>query len=240
MPRQWFHLAILLPMLGVGPGCHRYLVETPNLLRDQNPRYVYADCPADCQTADAPVLYATDRAADEAGKPEPNYGYERANRIAFGVANVRLHPHPTWNELVHESTQAKRSREYELKLAGVQEIGHVATAMPQASHGVTQVQSAEPPRLHQLLQQRLAGTAQKDVYIFVHGFNNSFDKAMFRAAEVWHFMGRAGVPIAYTWPAGRGGIRGYAYDRESGDFTVGHLRHVIKTVAECPGVERVH
>jgi esterase/lipase superfamily enzyme len=53
-------------------------------------------------------------------------------------------------------------------------------------------------------------------------------------------MGRVGVPIAYTWPAGLGGIRGYAYDRESGEFTVGHLREFIRSVATCPGVERVH
>jgi esterase/lipase superfamily enzyme len=74
----------------------------------------------------------------------------------------------------------------------------------------------------------------------VHGFINAFDDAVFRAAEVWHFMGRVGVPVAYSWPAGLGGIRGYAYDRESGEFTVTHLRHFIKTVADCPEVERVH
>src|SRR5262249_42569188 len=90
------------------------------------------------------------------------------------------------------------------------------------------------------LQNRLAQSPLKDVYIFVHGFNNTFDDAVFRAAEVWHFMGRVGVPIAYTWPAGLGGIRGYAYDRESGEFTVGHLREFIRSVATCPGVERVH
>src|SRR5438094_218234 len=90
------------------------------------------------------------------------------------------------------------------------------------------------------LRERLAQTPQKDVYIFVHGVNNAFDDAVFRAAEVWHFMGRVGVPVAYSWPAGRGGVRGYAYDYESGEFTVGHLRQFIKLVAECPEVERVH
>jgi esterase/lipase superfamily enzyme len=78
------------------------------------------------------------------------------------------------------------------------------------------------------------------VYIFVHGFNNTFEDAIFAAAEVWHFLGRSGVPIAYTWPAGRGGIRGYAYDRESGEYTVSHLRRFIRAVADCPDVERIH
>src|SRR5262245_33805216 len=53
-------------------------------------------------------------------------------------------------------------------------------------------------------------------------------------------MGRVGVPVAYTWPAGFSGIRGYAYDRESGEFTIFHLKNFIRTVAACPEVERVH
>jgi len=95
-------------------------------------------------------------------------------------------------------------------------------------------------RLHELLRRQLAPTNHKDVFIFVHGFNNTFDDAVFRAAEIWHFMGRVGVPVAYSWPAGFGGLRGYPYDRESGEYTVTHLRHFIKSVAECPDVERVH
>lgn len=237
MPRRFL---IMVLLVACGPGCARYLVETPNVLRDQNPHYVFADCPADCQSADAPVLYATDRGDANPAGDQPNYSFERSNRIAFGIANVRLHPHATWPEVLRDSTQARRGREYEWKLAGIQEVGQVGTVMPRATFGVSQAQAVEQPHLHQLLRNRLAATTQKDVYIFVHGFNTTFDRAAFRTAEVWHFMGRTGVPLAYTWPAGRGGIRGYAYDRESGEFTVGHLRSVIKTVAECPGVDRVH
>jgi esterase/lipase superfamily enzyme len=93
---------------------------------------------------------------------------------------------------------------------------------------------------HKLIQERLAGTPHKEVFVFIHGFNNSFEDAVFRAAEVWHFLGRVGVPLVYTWPAGYGGIRGYAYDRESGEFTVGHLKVCLEALASCPQVERIH
>ena len=43
-------------------------------------------------------------------------------------------------------------------------------------------------------------------------------------AEFWHFLGRLGVPLKYTWPAGRPGLNGYSYDRESSEFTVNHRR----------------
>jgi len=94
--------------------------------------------------------------------------------------------------------------------------------------------------LHGLLRERLALTPHKDVYLYVHGFRSRFQDAVFGIAQVWHFMGRPGVPVAYTWPAGHGGIAGYAYDRESGEFTVYHLKKFILAVVACPEVRRLH
>lgn len=83
-------------------------------------------------------------------------------------------------------------------------------------------------------------TPRKEVFIFVHGFHNSFDDAAFTMAELWHFLGRYGVPIVYTWPAGHPGIFGYTYDRESSEFTVYHLRQVVEFIASFPEVEKIN
>jgi esterase/lipase superfamily enzyme len=107
---------------------------------------------------------------------------------------------------------------------------------PDALHDIEQGRA----KLQEVLAERLARSPRKDVYIFVHGFNNTFNDAVFRLAMAWHMAGRPGVPIAYTWPAGHGGLAGYAYDRESGEFTVSHLRRFLKAVAACPQVERIH
>jgi esterase/lipase superfamily enzyme len=242
--KTWVLLALALTL----SGCHRYLVATPNLLLDRNPSGVFECCAADCQRPEAPVLYATDRAVLAAGGPSPSYGHGRSMGLAFGVARVSLSSNATWTELVRDSTQAERAREHELHVASVHEHGRMhSTHEPALAHSQDIVRTkfeaideANRRELQNLLQGRLAQTAHKDVFIFIHGYNNTFDDAVFRAAEVWHFMGRIGVPVAYTWPAGLGGIRGYAYDRESGDFTVSHLRRFIKAVADCPGVDRVH
>lgn len=90
------------------------------------------------------------------------------------------------------------------------------------------------------LNQRLALAPKKEVTIYLHGYNNSFEDAAFTLAELWHFMGREGVPLLYTWPADRGGIRGYAYDRESGQFTLYHLKQLLRSLARFPEVEKVH
>jgi esterase/lipase superfamily enzyme len=100
--------------------------------------------------------------------------------------------------------------------------------------------NAAREQLRKVLAEQLSHSDKKDVYLFVHGFNNSFDDAIFRLAQMWHMAGRGGVPIAYNWPAGRGGILGYAYDRESGEFTVFHLKKFLQAVAAVPEVQRIH
>ena len=90
------------------------------------------------------------------------------------------------------------------------------------------------------VRRRLALTPRKDVYIYVHGYHNTFEDAAFALAELWHFFGREGLPIVYTWPAGYPGIFGYTYDRESSEFTVFHLKQVIKWLSEQPEIENIH
>jgi len=57
--------------------------------------------------------------------------------------------------------------------------------------------------------------------------------------ELWFFLGRIGIPIVYTWPAGHPGIFGYTYDLESSEFTVYHLRRVLTAIAKFPEVEKI-
>jgi esterase/lipase superfamily enzyme len=91
------------------------------------------------------------------------------------------------------------------------------------------------------LSAQLAKSPVKDVYVFVHGYNNNFYDSVVTIAQMWHFLGRQGVPVAYSWPAGRGGLlRGYTYDRESGEFTVFHLKTMLRVIAACPDVRKVH
>lgn len=74
--------------------------------------------------------------------------------------------------------------------------------------------------LRRILARQLELTPRKEVFFYVHGYRNSFEDAAFAMAELWHFMGRIGVPIIYSWPAGYPGLFGYTYDRESSKFTV--------------------
>lgn len=245
--QTWVLRAALIVLLTSGCS-RRYLVQTPNLLHDQDPKVAYAACPDIFRKPEMEILYATDR-ADVAGKTTLTYGSGRSSRLAFGVARVNVGNVTTWNEFAHDSMMPTRRNEYPLQLAECKEVGQfdlLANGLGNITSTIKLVSGSKsmPVRqeaaLHTMLRDRLAKTSFKDVYIFVHGFNNSFDDAVFRAGEVWHFMGRVGVPLAYTWPAGHNGLLGYAYDRESGEFTVTHFKQFLRSVAACSEVERVH
>lgn len=241
-------IGMVLAFATVGCVGGRSLVATPYLLANSDPKAAFACCPPRQQDPMMEVIYVTDR-EPIVGSKTLQYGYGRSKRVAFGTAQVQLDPMPTWDQLVKDSTRLDRRQSYDLKLGEVREVGAFDAMWDRLEvgpEGFRLCQDAkcqiddQRNKLYSLVQDRLAQSEQKDVFVYVHGVNNAFDYNVFRIAELWHFMGRVGVPIAYSWPAGLGGIRGYAYDRESGEFTVFHLKQFLRTLAACPGVERIH
>ena len=61
-------------------------------------------------------------------------------------------------------------------------------------------------------------THSRRVLVYVHGFNNHFDDAVFRLAQFVHDSGADVAPVLFTWPS-RGSIFEYGYDRESANFS---------------------
>ena len=95
-------------------------------------------------------------------------------------------------------------------------------------------------QFRQELGRRMSQSGYNEIHIFVHGFNNSFDRSAVSLTELCHFLGRRGVPVLYTWPAARGGLFGYFVDRESGEFTIYHLKNLIRLLASFSEVERIN
>jgi esterase/lipase superfamily enzyme len=248
--RARHYLAVAASAALAAAGCvsQPELIVTPNLLVKQDPDRVFAACPACSQGPDMDVLYATDREAVP-GLSGPSYTSDRGRHLAFGTATIALTPDRTWRELIADSTKAERRVNYELRPPVCKEYGAFDPRLNRLEaheHGVQLCSAAyedyrdQQRRFHSLLAERLGQSVLKDVFIFIHGVDNTFDDAILRAGEVWHFMGRVGVPVVYSWPAGYGGIRGYARDRESGEYTIFHLKCFLQMVASCPGVERIH
>jgi esterase/lipase superfamily enzyme len=231
-------------------GCaeSRTLMPTPNLYTDEKVT-LFEALPEEYTSPLVELIYVTDRApeTDEAGNLR--YGYNRSNSLAVGTTVVNLGQNATWEELVEASRTHTRIGDFELALVSIEEF----TRLPPTPVPFKMIDGevVEDPEVVAAIEasfalmkaevgRRLALTPRKDVYIYVHGYHNTFEDAAFALAELWHFFGREGLPIIYTWPAGYPGIFGYTYDRESSEFTVFHLKQLIKWLAEQPEIENIH
>jgi esterase/lipase superfamily enzyme len=82
---------------------------------------------------------------------------------------------------------------------------------------------------------------RRNVLIFVHGFNNRFDDAVYRFAQVVHDAKAPGIPVLFTWPSrGELKLRAYTYDRESANYSRGALEQLIETLAANPNVKDIN
>ena len=54
----------------------------------------------------------------------------------------------------------------------------------------------------------------REITVFIHGFNTNFPEALYRQAQMRHDFGFAGVGVNFAW-ASAARLHGYAYDRES-------------------------
>lgn len=79
---------------------------------------------------------------------------------------------------------------------------------------------------------------RRSVAVIVHGFNNDFDEAVFRATQIVHDTGFDGVPVLFTW-ASRGSVFEYVYDRDSATIARDGLEKLLRIASES-GVEDLY
>jgi esterase/lipase superfamily enzyme len=84
----------------------------------------------------------------------------------------------------------------------------------------------------------LRETPSKHVLVFVHGFNNRFEDAVFRYAQIVHDSGASAVPVLFTWPS-RGSVLAYGYDRESASYSRDALEDGLRFLAKDPEVKEI-
>lgn len=80
--------------------------------------------------------------------------------------------------------------------------------------------------------------SERDVLVFVHGYNTNFADAAYRFAQIVHDAGFKGVPVLFTWPS-RGQLLQYPYDRESAFYSRDFLERNLRAIARDLGTTRI-
>lgn len=89
-----------------------------------------------------------------------------------------------------------------------------------------------------LFNRRLAREPSRRVLVFVHGYNNRFDDAVFRFAQIVHDSGTKAVPVLFTWPS-RGGVLAYGYDKDSATYSRDALEKLLGTLIADKSVDEI-
>jgi esterase/lipase superfamily enzyme len=118
--------------------------------------------------------------------------------------------------------------------------GSVTSAGDPASHfTVSGVERLTEPEILKQVRAEIAQRPQADreVLVFVHGFNTNFADAAFRFAQIVTDSGFKGVPVLFTWPS-RAQVLAYPYDRDSADFSRDALEIGLRAIARDLGANR--
>ena len=175
---------------------------------------VLADAPG---TSRVNVLVATTRTADPSAGVLFNGG--RAEALAFADIDVSIPP---------DATRAIGEVQWPKALPG----------NPSTDFVTRRTSIITRPAALAIVHDEVGRSPKRQVLVFVHGFNNSFEDAVYRFAQIVHDSGTQAVPVLFTWPS-KASVLAYGYDRESATYSRDQLENVLKGLVADPEVGEV-
>ncbi len=89
------------------------------------------------------------------------------------------------------------------------------------------------------LQGQVRSAPSHDVFVFVHGFNSSFEDAARRTAQLAYDLDFDGTPLLYSWPS-QASTSAYTVDEAAVSVSGRRLAEFLEDLVAQSGAERVH
>ena len=177
-----------------------------------------------------PVFFGTDRVV-AADPVRLHFGLDRANKLQLGRAMVTV---PT----LHKVPQIERPWVIEVPYFKVKIYEEKED--PAKHFTVQEIGALTEEQLLAQVKKRLAKSAafKNHAFVFVHGFNTSFDNALYRTAQIAYDLKFDGAPFVYSWPSG-GKVASYTYDRASAEAAEPHLAAFLDLVVKKSGAKSI-
>lgn len=167
------------------------------------------------------TFYATDRNRTGAAEPKEMYGPERSE-LSYGTADVSIPRKHKPGELESPSIWRLEFRENPERHV----VLLAANSMPRDAY------FAE-------LARSVAAARRPSAFVFVHGYNVTFEDAARRTAQISYDVGFDGVPVFYSWPS-QGTTAGYPRDEESIQLTMPNLRRFLEDFFDRSAAQDVY
>ena len=104
---------------------------------------------------------------------------------------------------------------------------------------LTSIEPQPPNEFFSALQGRVETSPYRDIFVFVHGFHNTFQDAAFRTAQIAHDLEFAGAPVFFSWPS-QGKILDYFTDANNVGEATEHLKHFLEELKRRTNAQRIH
>jgi esterase/lipase superfamily enzyme len=174
------------------------------------------------------VFFATDRLPSGANGPSKYFGKDwnkQGDHLLTGFVKVSIPP-------VHKEGQVERPWKiftYERKEDAAKHfvLKDLQISKGDDFYGVLRSEyDKRPPE-------------QRSAFVFIHGFNVTFDEAAYRTAQLAYDLRFEGVPMMYSWPS-QGRLLAYNGDEEATNWSSPHLQSFLERVARESGSLRIH
>ena len=168
-----------------------------------------------------PVWYATDRYNSGGADPGERYNGDQGT-LEFGRVEVSIPDD-------HDKGRLEKPSIFRLQFREDPEKHVVLLSLEE--------QDADAWKAE--LKEKLSGCLRRDVLLFLHGYNVSFELAARRAAQFAHDIEFQGIVVFYSWPSEGKTVR-YTVDEENAIWTVDDFEIVLHTLLTEIGAEKVH
>ncbi|CUH78738.1 alpha/beta hydrolase [Tropicibacter naphthalenivorans] len=168
------------------------------------------------------VYYATDRARSGHPAPTKFYSGRRGDRLELGIATVTI-------PATHVPGTVERPSVWRLEFS----------PSPSKHVLLRAVQPVDPDSFYGRLQGEFSGQPGRDLFVYIHGFNHSFEYASQRAAQIAHDMGDSAVPVLFSWPS-RNTTVGYIADAAAVRVSGRRLAVFLEDLAARSGAQTIH
>jgi esterase/lipase superfamily enzyme len=169
------------------------------------------------------VFYATDREAI-ADKQSVNYIGVRSgkNSLSYGSCDVSIPG-------THAFAEIERPSIWKLEFH----------ADPEKHMVLQKVAPESKDAFFNQVSSAVSSSPSKDAFVFIHGYNVSFEDAAIRTAQLAYDFGFKGAPILYSWPS-KGSLLGYLADEDAINETTANFKLFLQDVANNTGASVIH
>ncbi|MGK5047330.1 alpha/beta hydrolase [Janthinobacterium sp. GB4P2] len=165
------------------------------------------------------VYFATDRQRDVGKPPAQRFSGERSKGVSNGNGGNGGGDGP----LSYGSCDISIPRDHRMGQLESPSLWRLEFRDDPAKHVVllnTEVQDRD--NFFAALKTQIRASAAKSAFVFVHGYNVSFEDAARRTGQMAYDLGFDGAPVFYSWPT-RGDLAGYTIDENNIEWSTPHI-----------------